>query len=202
MNLEYINDLGSERSVEIPFTIEAIKRFSKEGQLILDVGGIPTNSNIYSPVINEITNKKCHYSVSDFRPCTYQGDFVTYNFNNQLFDIIMFISSLEHFPQCTEGDMNFRPNEDRKGFLKALSILKEGGYIFLTVPYGDPVWQPYHQNYDYNKLLELTEGAKIIESYTYKLKDNKWVADDVNNFQGIRYTTKAYGVGCFILQKK
>jgi len=41
---------------------------------------------------------------------------------------------------------------------KALSILNEKGKIILTVPFGKHVWQPYHQNYNWNGILELSRG--------------------------------------------
>jgi hypothetical protein len=115
----------------------------------------------------------------------------------------MFISSLEHFSQCTEGDVIYREGEDNKGFQKALSLLKDSNsVIFLTVPFGFHKWQPYHQNYDWNGILKLTKGSSIIESYTYRLiDDNKsWKLWDPKDMTDVFYTDKAYGVGCFVLK--
>ena len=95
----------------------------------------------------------------------------------------------------------FREGYDRKGYEKALSILNDGGYIFLTVPFGKHVWQPYHQNYNWQGILDLTKGSKIIESYTYRLINEEWVITDPNEMEDVLYTDRAFGVGCFILQK-
>jgi hypothetical protein len=191
----------SERTVESIFVYESIKKYYKSGNIVLDIGGIPTNQSVLSNFYQFLQQNRVDYRVNDFRPCAYQGDFVAYDFKEQKFDIAIFLSSLEHFPQCTESDLMFRPNYDKSGYQKALSILNEGGYIVLTVPFGKHVWQKYHQNYDYEGILNLTEGSRIIEEYTYRLVNNQWVLSEPNSMKDILYTDRAYGVGCFVMQK-
>lgn len=201
MENTYQNILGSERTVEIIFIEEAIRKYCKTRSSLLDIGGVPTTSEQMSGVYQCIKSLLLDYKVSDFRPSEYQGDFVQINFGDTKFDSCMFLSSLEHFPQCTESDIVYRDNYDRKGYEKALSILKEKGIIFLTVPFGKHVWQPYHQNYNWDGILNLTKGSTILESYTYRLINNVWTISDPSTMEDILYTDKAYGVGCFILQK-
>jgi len=201
MNQSYQNTLGSERTVEIIFIEEAIRKYCQPGSSLLDIGGVPTTTEQMTGVYNCINSLSLKYDVSDFRHCKYQGDFVQIDFGQTTFDTCMFLSSLEHFPQCTESDLTFRDNYDRKGYEKALSILNDKGYIFLTVPFGKHVWQPYHQNYNWQGILDLTKGSTIVESFTYRLIDNVWTLSDPNTMEDILYTDRAYGVGCFILQK-
>lgn len=201
MNKEYDNYLNNERSVEVRFMMEVVEKFFTPGVKILDVGGIPSSVEDNRPFIDFIDRLGVEYSVCDFRGGSYKGDFVTYDFKDKKFDIVLFLSSLEHFPQCTEGDMSFRGGEDRKGFEKALSILNDNGRIILTVPYGKHIWQPYHQNYDYNGILELSRGSFIVDEYAYKLCDNKWILTPVRDMGDVVYDTKAHGVGCFVFKK-
>ena len=112
------------------------------------------------------------------------------------------MSSLEHFPQCTESDLIFREGYDKKGFEKALHLLTPQGYIFLTVPFGKHRWQNFHQNYNYEGILNLTKGTSIQESYTYSLIENKWILTNPLEMENILYTDKCYGVGCFVLKKE
>jgi hypothetical protein len=205
----YENTLGSERTVEITFIREMLDKYHSENNIVLDVGGTPTNEVQMKPIRELITENRIDYRVSDFRQSDYRGDFVLYDFGCDKFDICIFLSSLEHFPQCTESDVVFREGYDKKGYEKALSILNDGGLILLTVPFGKQIWQKYHQNYDMGGILKLTEGSEIIESYTYRLKDNtndkisgKWVIEDPLTMTDILYTDRAYGVGCFVLKKK
>jgi hypothetical protein len=204
MQDSYFNILGSERTVEIQFVVEKLNQLSsKDNNLkMLDIGGVPSTASEFQPVIDSIINNKINYKVADFRSGDYVGDFVTINIPEE-FNTCMFLSSLEHFPQCTEGDMQYREKEDVKGFKKSLSILKENGYVILTVPFGEYIWQSYHQNYDYNGLLELTEGSSIKEKYFYRLEDSEWIlTKDYKTLENIKYTDKCYAVACLLLQKK
>jgi len=204
MRDSYFNVLGSERTVEIQFVIEKINQLSNENNnlKILDVGGVPSTISEFRPVIDSIRNNNINYKVADFRGGDYVGDFVTIDIPEQ-FDACIFLSSLEHFPQCTEGDMQYRDKEDVKGFKKSLSILKQNGYIILTVPFGEHIWQPYHQNYDYNGLLELTEGSYIKEQYFYRLEGGEWLlTKDYQTLENVRYTDRCYAVACLLLQKQ
>jgi hypothetical protein len=182
--------------------MEVVEKFFKPGVKILDVGGIPSSSEDNRPFIDLIDKLGVRYSICDFRGGEYKGDFVTYDFKDEKFDIILFLSSLEHFPQCTEGDMSFRDGEDKKGFEKALSILSDKGKIILTVPFGKHRWQPYHQNYDMDGILDLSKGSRIIEHNTYKLEGNKWIITLAEEMKEIIYDTKANGVGCFVFEKE
>ena len=208
MQNEYENTLGSERTVEIEFLKEMVLKYYNNSDVVLDVGGIPTDVRHFQDFYKMLDDKKINYKVSDFRGGDYQGDFVSYDFKEDKFNFIIFLSSLEHFPQCTESDVIYRDGEDTKGYQKALSILHDSGKILLTVPFGKQKWQPYHQNYDIQGILNLTKGSKIIESFTYRLKENnedkfsgKWVLEDPETMGDILYTDRAYGVGCFILSK-
>ncbi len=203
MKNEYFNNLGSERSVEIIFIENAIKKYYTTGNIVLDIGGIPTDDLHLADFKRYIDLNNIDYRVSDFRGGQYTGDFVTHDFRSQKFDIAIFLSSLEHFPQCTESDVIYRDGYDKKGYQKALQILNNSGYIILTVPFGKHIWQKYHQNYNWNGILDLTTGSTIIESHTYSLDESEmwWKKTNPADMEEILYTNKAYGVGCFILQK-
>lgn len=196
------NNFNSERSVEALFAKEMLLKYLKNlnNSKVLDVGGIPTHLQSYNFIVETFKELNSEYIISDFRGGKYKGDFVTLNIQEK-FDLIMFISSLEHFPQCTEGDLQYRENEDVKGFQKALSLLNDKGKIILTVPFGKHRWQNYHQNYNMDGIINLTKGSSILECYCYKLVDNSWIKWDPLDMQDIMYTDRAFGVGCFVLEK-
>lgn len=200
MEISYKNILGSERTVEVVFIEEAVHGYTPDNGVILDVGGIPTRQHEMIKFYNSIKNSNLSYKICDFRGGEYQGDFVTMDIEEK-FDTVIFLSSLEHFPQCTEGDMVYREGEDRKGFEKALSILKPGGYIILTVPFGKHRWQDFHQNYNMQGILDLSKGSDIVAIHTYSLIEDEWIATPPEDMEEILYTNKAYGVGCFVFQK-
>lgn len=192
----------SERVVEVDFIIESYEKYYKEGNKILDIGGIPSRDYENKPIVDVIKKTKSEYYISDFRGGDFKGNFNTYDFGDNKFDVEIFLSSLEHFPQCTEGDMIFREKEDKKGFEKALSLLNDGGVIFLTVPYGIDEWYPYHQSYDSKTILELTEGSKIIENFIYVYDGNEWVLRTLKQVNEMKIDNKVVlCVGCFVCSK-
>ena len=195
----YQNIYNSERSVEVVFASEMIRKYASSKKL-LDVGGIPTSNSDYNPIYQTIKEVNTEYKISDFRGGDYVGDFVTITIPEK-FDVVLFLSSLEHFPQCTEGDMIFRPGEDRRGYEKALSILNDNGIILFTAPFGICRWQNYHQNYDLSAVKGLTKGSTIIEQHIYRLIDNTWIKKSPEEMSDVLYTNKAYGVGCFVMKK-
>ena len=208
--MNFILDIyDSERSVEIPFICSAIIAHCKKDGVILDVGGVPTNDEFNDPIKSTIEFGCYDYRVADFRGGEYQGEFIEYDFKDEKFDTVMFLSSLEHFPMCTEDTLSpnwhYKEGEDIRGYQKALSILKDKGKIILTVPFGKPVWQDYHQNYNWEKLLELTKGSTIIEKQTFTLKDTSkpfhWEQTEPEDMEDIIYDDRAHGVGCFVMQK-
>lgn len=201
------NVLGTERTVEVKFLSEIIPAYCANGERIIDVGGIPSRDLDMAGYYEKIRENQYDYRISDFRGGDYPGDFVTYDFSDTVFDSLIFLSSLEHFPQCTESDKVFRSGYDRLGFLKAMDILKPGGFIFLTVPMGKHVWQNYHQNYNWEGILKLTKGSLILEHYIYTLNPEKttWTrATEPYDIDHILYTDYDRGaecVGCFVIQK-
>lgn len=204
MNTRIKDIRKSERSVEVLYTNRFIREYLANlpfGAKVLEVGGITTDYRDKDFINVELFNRGINHEICDFRGGKYKGDFVTYDFGDKKFSAIMFVSTIEHFPQCTEGDKIYRAGEDRKGFLKALSLLDEGGLIFVTVPFGKHKWQPYHQNYNWDGIMKLTEGASMVEFGTYKLEGDEWVKTDPHEMEDVEYTGRAYGVGCFVLQK-
>lgn len=195
----YLNTLNSERTVELMFMEEQWPKL--KNLKVLDVGGIPTLSHQLNLFQTTCKNNNIDYKICDLRGGHYRGDF-TNLYIQEKFDAIIFLSSLEHFPQSTEGDLVYRPKEDIKGFRKALKVLNDNGIIILTVPMGKQRWQEYHQNYNMEGILELTEGSVIEEGYIYTLINDTWtICHKPETIKEILYDNKCHCVGCFKLRK-
>jgi len=201
MNTIYKNITNNERVVEIAFICEYLKNNCNTKTKILDVGGIPSDFQDHLPMTMTLREINPIYKICDFRGGDYKGDFVQLDIR-ETFDIIIFLSSLEHFNQCPEGDKIFRDGEDRKGFEKALSLLNPNGVILLTVPFGKFRWQPYHQNYDQQGINNLTKDSIIEQEYIYILDKDNWIQTLPENTTEIIYDNKCHCVGCFVLRKQ
>lgn len=201
------NILGTERTVEVQFMNEIVQKYMRSGCMIIDIGGKPSRDHEMREFYNTVDNNSYDYRVCDFRGGEYPGDFLQIDFKDTKFDAAIFLSSIEHFPQCTESDLVYREGYDKKGYQKALELLNPGGYIFLTVPMGKHVWQNYHQNYNYEGILNLTEGSKMIEEFVYVLDipTETWNLQTkpykIDHILYTNYDRGAECVGCFVLQK-
>jgi hypothetical protein len=198
--LDKFLDTGNERQVEFAFVEEVVRDLSQKGaKTLLDVGGIPSTSSLNQPLIDTISSIGVSRKVADYRGGDYLGDFVDISIVEK-FDIVLFLSSLEHFPHCTEDPSHkaYQYGRDREGFQKAVSLLSEGGRIVLTVPFGKHVWQPYHQNYDWDGIKNLSEGLVIEKSHIYTVQGGEWAIEpDTNSTKEILYTDRCWCVGLF-----
>lgn len=199
MDNTYIADYNnfSERPVEVAFIYERL--MIHQPIKILDVGGIPTRSEDMKPLHAWVNSNG--YTICDLRGGKYKGDFNIIEINEK-FDAILFLSSIEHFPQCTEGDMIYREDYDKKAFKKAYRLLNQDGTILITVPFGKPVWQKYHQNYDLNLIHNLVCGHQITALYTYGWEQpNLWIQKEPKSLEDTEYTDHCYAVACIEVSK-
>jgi len=182
MRDSYFNSLKSERVVEVPYIIEAISTFKKE-DIVLDIGGIVTSVDINRPIFEKIEEIGCDWQICDFRGGTYVGDFCEIEFGEQKFDKIILLSVLEHMENCTEDpNQQFRKNRDKVAFQKAMSLLKDGGELYMTVPVGKPIFVPFHRSYNVQRLRFISEGynSNLKECLIYKLIGDNWF---ISNFE-------------------
>jgi SAM-dependent methyltransferase len=97
-----------------------------------------------------------------------QGNFLTYNFPNNAFDIVVMLSSIEHMglgyygaPECEDGDF--------KAMSEVKRILKPGGKIVITFPFiGEKPRGPHFKGfYDLSRTRRLFEGMSILKEEYY-----------------------------------
>jgi SAM-dependent methyltransferase len=197
----------NERAIEYPWVISRTK--NSIGQTILDVGcrkGLPStdllciNNNVFGiePDITEsITN-------SDFT--ILKGDIRATNFQDSFFDLVLIISTLEHIG--LKGRYHLQ-NKDDTGDFKAMTeisrILKTGGRVLGTVPYGCGSSLPLNRLYTLKRLTELFANFQVNELnfFKYYKKYGLWLeVDEVTAASNNWDTDVWYSLACFSLQKK
>lgn len=78
-----------------------------------------------------------------------RADFTHWNSGGELFNRIVFLSSLEHFGLSGRYGSREEQTMDRRAFLRAMELLAPGGKVLLTVPFGQAaVIRPLHRVYD------------------------------------------------------
>ncbi|MCK5320170.1 DUF268 domain-containing protein [Candidatus Parcubacteria bacterium] len=166
----------ADRNLEYPWMIKNINITKGE---LLDVGStacdllyelLPETIEINGINLNKQTakNNKIKLSQGDIRNTGYQNDY---------FDCITCISTLEHIG--VSGRYN--SDNDHDGDIKAMQemkrILKPGGILLVTVPYGTKDVLPINKLYNKNRIEKLFNGYDIVEQKFSKFnqKFNLWL---------------------------
>lgn len=194
-----------DRAIEYPWVLKNVAL--KKGSF-LDVGStvgklfrqhLPNEVTVYA--LN--TEKEQRFSEEENIKHVV-GDIRNTDFKDNTFDLITCISTLEHIG--VSGRYNIK--EDKGGDLKAMNemfrILKKGGRLLVTVPYGCEDVLPLNKLYNSSRIKKLFEGYKIISSTYQKYNSEFYIWTEVNekeasvtNWRKDRW----YSIGFFILEK-
>lgn len=168
---------------------------------ILDIGCAGSNLPI------ELARRGHDVYGIDAMPCHSQQNFTFIQgtleyqpFNNDLFDIVTAVSSIEHVGLGRYGDP-ISPDGDKKAVEEIKRIVKPGGKIIITIPCGkDTICYskngvPLHRVYSPISLIKLLVGLKILEvSYIVKRK-KIWFPACVNEAESVAENAKSENVG-------
>jgi len=153
---------NSDRYLEYPWMLKNITITSGK---ILDVGSTASNMlyNFLSKTIEinsidlnskEIENDSIKFSVGDIRKTNYSDNY---------FDLISCISTLEHIGVSGRYGSDEDPNGDKKAVQEMARILKPGGTMLVTVPYGIKDVLPINKLYNKERIENLFKGFSSVE---------------------------------------
>ena len=156
-----------------------VGRFSRE--MSKSVGNLESRSSAKPKRINEATkNEKLHIYGIDIRKPDYEPKFNFFresaektHFENEFFDQILIISSIEHFGFTVYSNKMLDENADFKAMNEIKRILKKAGTVLITVPYGKGNTKNYRK-YDKDRLEKLLEGFEITEKKILKQSGWEW----------------------------
>lgn len=164
----------NERIIEIPYAIGCLCALPK-GSKVLDLGCTESTFSLQAATLG--------YRVSgfDFRKYPYvhpnlvfvQGDILKLPFGADDFDAVFCISTIEHIGLGFYNDPLAQEGADHQAMKELYRVLKRGGTLVLTVPYGTEIANNHHQVYNRDTLRRLLDGFKIQEDRYFISSDKK-----------------------------
>jgi SAM-dependent methyltransferase len=164
----------NERIIEYPM----IFRLIRAGGCVLDVGCVSSRLPLHLASLG--------YEVhgADLRPYPMSHPAFTFHqvdlladsipFAAESFDVVTAVSCIEHFGLGSYGDLE-EPEGDRR-FLGVLrSLLKPGGQLLLTCPFGKAGLTPKQRIYDAASLTRLVEEFTVREEHYFRRVEGWWV---------------------------
>ncbi|OGF24904.1 hypothetical protein A2331_06070 [Candidatus Falkowbacteria bacterium RIFOXYB2_FULL_34_18] len=161
----------SDRDFEYPWVIKNVD--IKEGRL-LDVG------SAYSDLLFDLLPQKIEISAIDLNNFSKNkniqfviGDIRKTDFRDNYFDCITCVSTLEHIGVIGRYGSDEDPRGDIRAVKEMHRILKRGGALLVTVPYGIRDVLPINKLYNKERIEILLKDFDILEQ-KYLKYDKKW----------------------------
>lgn len=152
----------TERSVEIPYVLSAVTSRKKAGATVLDVGCseslVPLEfaSLGYSVTGIDLREYPLHHP-NLTTLATPLEDWET----DETFDVVVCLSSIEHFGLGTYGEKAVDERLDHRAMQILLDRIEPDGLLVLTIPFGETEVTPVQRMYDRHDLDALLQGWVI-----------------------------------------
>ena len=163
---------ASDRFIEYPWLLENINITS--GRL-LDVGST-IGDRLYETLPKSVEINCLNLSAKKFRHEQIKfkrGDIRQTDYPDNSFDVVTCISTLEHIGVGGRYLSDHDPEGDAKAMREIKRILKPGGQLLATVPYGARDVLPINKLYNKAKIADLFSGFEII-SQEFKKFNKNW----------------------------
>jgi len=193
--------MTSSRIVEEPFIFENINLGN--AAKILDLGCC------YSKVSSELASLGFKVTGTDLNDYNYshpnfnftKGDFLKNKFQDNYFDCVIAISVIEHFGlNCYGGPMIV--DGDKKAAKEIYRILKEGGKLIITLPFGKKETMPAQRIYDTAGLEDLLRDFRIEKEEYYKYDKGFWLPAKKEVLVDTKFSEDVQGVVLALCQKQ
>jgi len=180
----------NERIVEIPWVEKRIR-----GDKILDIGCCETKFALY------LANKGYRVWGIDIKERYEFGGhknfrYIKHNtieplpFESNFFDTVYALSSIEHVGLGFYNDP-VDPDGDKKAMENIKKVVKTGGRILITIPYGRKSLvkykgiKPFYRVYDSSEVERITRGLLLIDKQAFKYDNKRWVNCDLRGIENL-----------------
>ncbi len=179
---------SDERIVETPLMFSHISLSKKR---ILDIG---CRYSLFSIQLASLGHEVHGIDINDYRRKHpnfhfHKADILKSGYQKNYFDLVTSISTIEHI-----GLGRYNDKKDIKGDIKTLKevyrIVKPGGQVLITLPFGKPANTDWYRVYNLERVRRLFTGFKIIKRYVFQNKNGSWVPAIIKDMENIDSTTK------------
>ena len=162
----------TERVVEYPFVYQSLP---KAPGTILDIGSVHTRLPIVlaSRGYRVVSLDYLPYPYRHPNLCAVRGDAMRCPFAAQSFDAILAISVIEHVGIGHYGDPS-RDIGDREAVREIARLLKPGGLVLLTVPFGRALTDASKRVYDSARLSSLLAPLPLVRPEYAWSREGLW----------------------------
>jgi 2-polyprenyl-3-methyl-5-hydroxy-6-metoxy-1,4-benzoquinol methylase len=170
VSLSHVN----ERIAEIPFVFRQLAGLPA-GSRVLDVGSTESTVALSLATLGyDVTAVDPRpYPLSHPKLTTFQGPVADYT-DDQPFDAIVFLSSIEHFG-VGAYDLHSEEDADLAAMSKARELSRPGTRLVLTTPFGNAPTTSLERTYGPERLELLMQGWEVDEqSYLSRVSATEW----------------------------
>jgi SAM-dependent methyltransferase len=194
--------LINERIIEIPFVIDTLAGISKMSR-VLDLGCMESVLPLFLAGLGfQVTGfdfRQYPYQVPNFK--FVQGSILDLPFEKWSFDVVTCVSTIEHIGIGFYSDPKDNLSADIKGMLEIKKVLKPGGLLILTVPFGKAFINNQQRIYDQQGLDKLLVGfsvntIKFFKNIQATKGNNYWEQIPLSQAESLRYTSGTECVCC------
>lgn len=171
----------TERSIEVPFVISNVTALREVGASVLDVGCAESLVPLELASLGyDVTGIDLREYVLDHPNLTTVATPLEDWHSEEAFDVIICLSSIEHFGLGTYGEDAVDQRLDHAAMRMLLDRSKPGGLLVMTIPFGETEVTPVQRMYDRDDIEELLEGWAIDTFQVAVPAAQGWViADDI-----------------------
>jgi 2-polyprenyl-3-methyl-5-hydroxy-6-metoxy-1,4-benzoquinol methylase len=164
----------NERIVEIPFALSAISHLTP-GARVLDFGSSESSLALSLASLGfEVTALDVRrYPFEHPRLEVVASPIEQWEAEPESFDAALCVSTLEHVGLGWYGDPRHDGRGDRLALDRISDLLKPGGILVLTLPYGAPGVDDFQRRYDRAQLDELIDGWEVIRRLVVERIDER-----------------------------
>lgn len=195
-------EVFSERILENPLII---RHLPEKPSRVLDVG------SRYSQVPLEMAALGHTVVALDIFDYIFHNDRVTFvkedirrtSFPDSTFDVVTIISTIEHVGL---GETSYGDAKEKNGDIEAMKeiyrILKPGGVVLITIPFGRPKVLPFLRVYDLKRIKRMAKNFRIVKAVFMKNEPGGWNIRPYKAVKDIENTNHTIGNSFFVLKSK